>query len=224
MSLLLNIDTALSVGSVCLSNGENSIAIAINENQQGHAAWLHTAIDEMMKANGYSLNHLDAVSVSIGPGSYTGLRVGLSSAKGFCYALNIPLIAIPTTALLAEAVKNEAKDLICSAIDARRMEIFAAIYDVDLNEIKPPFSLIIEENSFDEYLTNHSILFCGDGCKKLQGILTDSKISYSSTIADATHLAKLAANRFEKKAFTDIAYAEPLYVKEFYTAPSKNVL
>lgn len=224
MSLLLHIDTALSIGSICLSDGENSIALAVNKNQQGHAAWLHTAIHEMMITNGYALNQLDAVSVSIGPGSYTGLRVGLSSAKGFCYALNIPLITIATTELLAQAVRTEAIDLICPAIDARRMEIFTAIYDVELKEVKPPYSLIVEENSFDAFLTNHTILFCGDGCKKLQEILSNNKISYSATIADATHLAKLAAERFERKAFTDIAYAEPLYVKEFYSAPGNKVL
>lgn len=222
MSLLLNIDTALSTASVCLSDDDRSIAFTVNKDQQGHAAWLHQAIDEMIKKTGYSINQLDAVSVSIGPGSYTGLRVGLSSAKGFCFAAKIPLITITTTEMLAFAVKNEAKDLICPAIDARRMEIFTAIYDKELREIKSPYSLIAEKNSFDEYLANHALLFCGDGCRKLQDLLSSNKISFTTTMADASHLAQLAADRFAKNEFSDLAYAEPLYVKEFYSSPRKN--
>ncbi|MBK7291799.1 MAG: tRNA (adenosine(37)-N6)-threonylcarbamoyltransferase complex dimerization subunit type 1 TsaB [Chitinophagaceae bacterium] len=222
MSLLLHIDTALSVASVCLSNDKDSIALSVNENQQGHAAWLHQAIDEIMKSLGHSMKELDAVSVSIGPGSYTGLRVGLSSAKGLCYSLNIPLITIATTELIASAITQEAQDLICSVIDARRMEIYSAIYDKNLKEIKAPHSLIIDETSFVEFLNTHKILFCGDGCKKLQTILRHENVTYSSTAANATHLAQLAFNRFKGNDFADLAYAEPLYVKEFYSSPRKN--
>lgn len=222
MSLLLNIDTALAVASVCLSNGTSAIAIATNEQQQSHASWLHGAIDDMMKQSGYSFNQLDAISVSIGPGSYTGIRVGLSSAKGFCYALNLPLIAISTTEMMAFAVRTEAEDLICPVIDARRMELFTAVYDKELKEIRSPFSLIANENSFDEYLNDHRLLFCGDGCTKLQNLLINNKIRFSNTIADASHLAKLAAHRFSGQVFAELAYIEPLYVKEFYSSPRKN--
>ncbi len=222
MSLLLHIDTALSVASVCLSNDKHAIAFSVNENQQGHATWLHQAIDEMMKTSGHSIKELNAVSVSIGPGSYTGLRVGLSSAKGICYSLNIPIITIATTELLASAVTHEAEDLICPVIDARRMEIYTAIYDKNLKEVKAPHSLIIDETSFAEILTSHKVLFCGDGCKKLQTILHHKNVVYNTTAANATHLAQLAFSSFEKKDFADLAYAEPLYVKEFYSSPRKN--
>ncbi len=222
MSLLLHIDTALSVASICLSKDKEVIAYSENVHQQGHAAWLHPAIDEIMKSVGLSMKELYGVSVSIGPGSYTGLRVGLSSAKGFCYALNIPLITIATTELIASAITQEAQELICPVIDARRMEIYTAIYDKNLKEIKAPHSLIIDETSFAEFLNTHKILFCGDGCKKLQIILRHENVTYSSTTANATHLAQLAFNRFKRTDFADLAYAEPLYVKEFYSSPRKN--
>lgn len=222
MSLLLHIDTALSVASVCLSDFKDVVAFSDNKNQQGHAAWLHHSIAEMMKASGHSMKELVAVSVSIGPGSYTGLRVGLSSAKGFCYALNIPLITIATTELMASAVKHEAEDLICPVIDARRMEIYAAIYDKKLKEIKAPHSLIIDGTSFLEILHEHKVLFCGDGSTKLQTILHHHNIAYSTTAANAKHLVQIAFNRFESHDFADLAYAQPMYVKEFYSSPRKN--
>lgn len=222
MSLFLHIDTALSVASICLSKDKEVIAYLENEHQQGHAAWLHLAIDEMMKNAGFSIKDLEAVSVTIGPGSYTGLRVGLSSVKGLCYSLNIPLITITTTELLASAVKDEAEDLIIPVIDARRMEIYSAVYDKNLKEIKAPHSLIIDENSFEEILNEYKILFCGDGCKKLQTILRHENVTYSTKAANATHLAQLAFNRFNGNDFADLAYAEPLYVKEFYSSPRKK--
>lgn len=222
MSLLLNIDTALSKASVCLSKDSQPISFIENEQQQSHAAWLHTGIEEMMKEAGLSIKQLDGVSVSIGPGSYTGLRVGLSSAKGICYALNIPLITIPTTELLAFAVRDEAVDLICPAIDARRMEIYTAIFDKDLKEIKAPHPLILNEKSFDEFLIDHHILFCGDGCKKLQSVIANKKVSFSESIGNASHLAQIASNRYASKIFADLAYVEPLYVKDFFSIERKN--
>ncbi len=132
------------------------------------------------------------------------------------------MITIPTTQLLAFAVKDEAVDLICPAIDARRMEIYTALYTKNLMEIKAPHPLIINEKSFDEYLIDHQILFCGDGCKKLQTLLTNKKVSFSSRIADASHLAQIASNRFASKDYADLAYAEPLYVKDFFSNKRKD--
>ncbi|HQV06588.1 MAG TPA: tRNA (adenosine(37)-N6)-threonylcarbamoyltransferase complex dimerization subunit type 1 TsaB, partial [Chitinophagaceae bacterium] len=143
MSLFLHIDTALTVASICLSTESEVLDLVKNEQPQSHAAWLHPAIQQMMLAQKKSLQDLTAISVSLGPGSYTGLRVGLSSAKGLCYALQIPLLTIPTTLLLAEAVRQEATDYILPAIDARRNEIFTAIYDTELREIKAPHALIL---------------------------------------------------------------------------------
>ena len=148
MSLILNIDTALDTASVCLAKDGTSLQLITNDNQKDHATWLHTAINEILKKGGYSISQLEAVAVSIGPGSYTGLRVGLASAKGFCYALRIPLIAVSTLEMMAVSVKEEASGLICPLIDARRMEVFTAIYDKELGEKSSPQTMIIDENSF----------------------------------------------------------------------------
>ena len=136
MSLILNIDTALETAFVCLSNGNEVLQSSVNETQKDHATWLHTAITNLLQKTGHSVNELEAVAVSIGPGSYTGLRVGLASAKGFCYALNIPLIAISTLKIIALAASNEVQGatIICPMIDARRMEVFTLLYDIDLME------------------------------------------------------------------------------------------
>src|SRR6266513_982784 len=131
MSLLLNIDTAIETASICLSKDGNVLHLSINENQKDHAAWLTVAIQEMMQNSGYQLNQLNAIAVTIGPGSYTGLRVGLSTAKGLCYVLKIPLLTIGTLEMMAFAAKQNPVDLLCPMIDARRMEVFTAVYDKD---------------------------------------------------------------------------------------------
>ncbi len=221
MSLILNIDTALDVASVCLAKNEELIQLSFNENQKDHAAWLHHSIAEMMQKAGYELNDLNAVAVSIGPGSYTGLRVGLAAAKGFCYALNIPLITVNTLKLIAFAAKDEATELICPLIDARRMEVFTAIYNKNTEEKVPPHSMIIDENSFAGLLLSEKILFCGNGIKKLQPLLTHNNAAFSNKIADASHLAQLSLPLFNTGQFADLAYTEPFYLKEFYTPAGK---
>jgi len=222
MSLILNIDTALDTASVCLAKGGSSLQLMFNENQKDHAAWLHTAITGILKENKCKPSHLEAIAVSIGPGSYTGLRAGLSAAKGLCYALNIPLIAVGTLKMMAFAVKEEATELICSLIDARRMEVFVAVYDKSMREITPASALVIDEHSFASLVSPGPVLFCGNGCKKLQPLLEQHHASYSETIADASHLANLSWLCFEKKEFASLAYAEPLYIKEFYSPPRKT--
>lgn len=221
MSLILNIDTALDVASVCLAKNEKIIDISFNETPKDHAAWLHHAIAELMQKAGYEIKNLEAIAVSIGPGSYTGLRVGLAAAKGFCYALNIPLITVNTLKLIAFAAKDEATQLICPLIDARRMEVFTAIYTKNMEEKISPHSMIIDENSFSSLLLSERVLFCGNGIKKLQPLLTSTNAAFSSKIADASHLAQLSLPLFRQGQFADLAYAEPLYLKEFYTTAGK---
>jgi len=222
MSLILNIDTATETASVCLAREGMSLQLMANDNQKDHAAWLHTAIAGLLKENKCKPCHLEAVAVSIGPGSYTGLRAGLSAAKGLCYALNIPLIAVGTLKMMAFAVKEEATERICPLIDARRMEVFVAVYDKSMREITPASALVIDENSFASLVSPGQVLFCGNGCKKLQPLLQQHHASCSETIADASHLAALSALYFEKKEFASLAYTEPLYIKEFYTQPRKT--
>lgn len=222
MSLILNIDTALDTASICLAKDGNSLQLATNDNQKDHATWLHTAINEILKKAGYSISQLEAVAVSIGPGSYTGLRVGLASAKGFCYALKIPLIAVSTLEMMAVAVKEEATGLICPLIDARRMEVYIAIYDKELGEISAPQALIIDENSFAPILSKNKILFCGSGRKKLQTLISNGNAFFSDIVSDASDLARLSQHYFDIKKFADLAYTEPLYIKEFYSPQRKD--
>jgi tRNA threonylcarbamoyladenosine biosynthesis protein TsaB len=221
MSIILNIDTALNAASVCLAKDEEILSLAFNDHQTDHAAWLHPAIAELLQKNGFSPNQLDAVAVSIGPGSYTGLRVGLSAAKGLCYALNIPLIAIGTLKLMANAVKEEADTLICPMIDARRMEVFTAIYNKQLGEIIPPLALLLDETSFASQLANEKILFCGAGSKKLQSVVAHVNATFSESNGNASHLSALSIINYRNNEFADLAYTEPLYIKEFYSPARK---
>lgn len=223
MSLLLNIDTALDTASVCLANGEEPIELLTNDNQKDHATWLHKAITSIFEKTNYTINDLAAVAVSIGPGSYTGLRVGLAAAKGLCYALNIPLITINTLKIIALAVKDEIDnaDFICPMIDARRMEVFTALYDKNLWEKNSPHAIILDENFFSDILQTKKIIFCGNGSKKLQGIINSPNALFNNSVHTASHLNKLALHSFLQKEFADLAYTEPLYIKEFYSSTTR---
>jgi len=216
MSLILNIDTAVDKASVCLAKDGEMLQFAVNETQKDHASWLHTIIATILKKNKSLITDLNAVAVSIGPGSYTGLRVGLSSAKGLCYALNIPLITIGTLEMIAFAAKEEDTDLICPMIDARRMEVFTAVYDKTLHQIRAPHAMVVDKNSFASLLLSGKILFCGNGCKKLQTIILSKNAMFSPLQGNADHLASLSFNYFLKNEFADLAYSGPLYIKEFY--------
>ncbi len=216
MSLILNIDSALETASVCLALNGDVIFASSNEEQKDHATWLHPAVAELMLHTGKTFHDLDAVAVSMGPGSYTGLRVGLAAAKGFCYALKLPLITVNTLAILANSVKEEAVEYIAALIDARRMEVFAAVYDKEMIEVMAPLAMILQENSFGSILVSHKVLFCGSGSKKIQTVLSHSNASRIDTGKTFNSLAKLSYTCFLQRLFADIAYAEPLYLKDFH--------
>ena len=217
MSLILNIDTASDIASVCLAKDRMVLQTAINENQKDHAAWLHPAIEQLLQQNNLKPRQLDAVAVSIGPGSYTGLRIGLASAKGLCYVLNIPLITVGTLEMMANAVKEEATDLICPLVDARRMEVFTAVYDRSLEPRLLPHALVIDDTSFTSLLSANKILFCGNGSAKLKSVLKNPNARFSDTRTNAADLVPLSTQYFDNKGFADLAYTEPLYIKEFYS-------
>lgn len=222
MSYILNIDTAEKRASVCLAEDGNTLSMLYNEQQNDHAAWLHPAVQTLLAEKGISAKDLAAVAVSIGPGSYTGLRVSLSAAKGLCYALSIPLIAVSTLEINAFAVLEEAEDLICPMIDARRMEVFTGVYDTHLKEIKAPHALILENESLSAFINDNKVLFCGSGSHKLPNLFPDTLLTVSETRADASHLAVLASRRFLTTAFADTAYTEPFYLKEYYSTERKK--
>ena len=222
MSILLHIETAVEGASLCLSEGDKIIGFSENPSQKDSAAWVQPGIQQLVKEQGLQLRELSAVSVSAGPGSYTGLRVGMSSAKGLCYALGIPLITISTLKMMASAAQAEEADLLCPLIDARRMEVFTAVYDKELREIVPPHNRILDTESFSDLLQQHRICFLGNGSEKLKPLISSPLASFISISANATHMVPLALQSFENKVFADLAYSEPYYGKEFFSTSMKS--
>ena len=217
MSLILNIDTAVEKASICLAKNGIAIDTKNNPDQKDHASWIHLAIRAMLSDNGFNSSSLKAVAVSAGPGSYTGLRVGLSTAKGLCYALKIPLIMIKTLEIMAFSAKEWATELICPMIDARRMEVFTAVYNKNLEEIVAAHARIIDKDLFSELLKIHPVIFFGNGSGKFRALIQTPNAGFPQIETDAGHLALLSPRYFENGNFADLAYSEPFYLKEFFT-------
>lgn len=223
MSLILNIDTSLSLASVSLAEGGTIIAESSNDNQKDHAAFVQKAVLEVMSASNKKMTDLDAVAVSAGPGSYTGLRVGMASAKGFCYALQKPLIAINTLVIMAKAalerhagtINDDA--ILCPMIDARRMEVFTALYNNQLHEIKHPHALVLNEFSFDEWLAEKKLFFFGNGSAKWKNICHHNHANFIDITNLSSSLCILSHQYHLQNTFTDLVFSEPFYVKEFYS-------
>lgn len=223
MALILNIDTATETASISLSKEGSSLALLQNKNQKDHASWLHVAIEKMMQKTGFRMKDLQAVAVTAGPGSYTGLRVGMAAAKGFCYALHIPLLTENTLKVMAFAAREQypSAGLLCPMIDARRMEVFTAVYGNDLVELLPTTAMIIEENAFSTYLANHNVSFFGGGSYKCKPIITAPSAAFIEINYHAGYLGILSFLRYLQHEFTGLAYSEPAYTKEFYTHTRK---
>jgi tRNA threonylcarbamoyladenosine biosynthesis protein TsaB len=217
MAIFLNIETSGESASIALSEDSKLLQLTGNDRQKDHASWLHTAIKRMLESEGVLLPQLDAVAVSIGPGSYTGLRVGLSAAKGICFAMNIPLITIGTLEIIASASNKTEADLYIPLIDARRMEVFTAVYDKSLKQLMQPSAMIIDQNSFATLLEGSMVCFCGNGQKKLHNIISHPQAIFDEPLADAREMVPITHKRFIEREFSNLAYTEPLYVKEFYT-------
>lgn len=222
MSLILTIDTAVEGASVCLAREGDVVACQENPSQKDSAAWIQPALHELVKEYGITWQHLDAIAVSAGPGSYTGLRVGMSTAKGLCYALGIPLITIGTLKMMALAALDEDADLLCPMIDARRMEVFTALYNKQLEEVVAPHSLILTPGSFGELVAKHRVVFFGNGSPKFAPLAQHPNARFATLASSARHLAPLAHKQFTHKAFADLAYAEPYYGKEFFSPYFKS--
>jgi len=221
MPLILNIDTSTESASICLSKNGEQLLLSQNNEQKDHSSWLHVAIDEMMKAAGYKMKDLNAVAVAEGPGSYTGLRVGMATAKGLCYALQIPLITENTLKLMAFAaslqITDDASALLCPMIDARRMEVFTALYKMDLEELMPSSAMILDENSFAPQLQSHKIFFFGSGSDKWRQISAFHNAQFLKIACNSGHLGILSCKKFSQHQFTDIVYSQPAYIKEFHS-------
>lgn len=215
MPFLLHIDTALEKASIMLSRNGQRIAIAENSSQKDHASWLQPSILDLSKNNEFSLDDLDAIAVTIGPGSYTGLRVGLATAKGLCFALNKPLIAINTLDLMASGAVSVQTELICPMIDARRMEVYTAIYDKDLQYLLKPTSIILDPSSFEKKLAAHTISFFGNGSGKFSSICKNYNASFPDITTNMDNMITMAEKSMENNVFADLQTIEPLYIKNF---------
>jgi tRNA threonylcarbamoyladenosine biosynthesis protein TsaB len=216
MSLILQIDTATSKASVSLAFNGRVLSSRINEEQKQHASFVQPAIIEIMKENGKDMKDLSAVAITIGPGSYTGLRVSLASAKGICFALQIPLIAISTLKAMAATALYEAADLYCPMIDARRMEVFTAVFNADLSLYMKEQAMILNENSFTDILSGKRMVFIGNGVTKWKQLSTQHQNARFINEFDITNsFAQLSFHAFKQNSFADLAYTEPVYLKEF---------
>jgi tRNA threonylcarbamoyladenosine biosynthesis protein TsaB len=226
MALILNIDTALDDASVSLAENGKVLLSDYNHTQKDHAAWIQTAISELVKRAGIEMKKLNAVGVNIGPGSYTGLRIGLSTAKGICYALNLPLITEKSLKTIAfSGIKfiesSEPPEvwqslLYCPMIDARRMEVFTAMYNFKLEEIWKPQACILNEVSFKDELKRQKILFLGNGSIKFQSTCQNSNALFKKVPLDPSAFSELTYKNFIGNNFADLIYAEPFYLKEFF--------
>jgi len=228
MAKILQIETATQVCSVALSIDGKTVLVKEETGQNLHASRLTLFIDEVMKSVGCAYSDLDAVAVSKGPGSYTGLRIGVSTAKGLCYALEKPLIGIETLEMMAAGFINENphySGLICPMIDARRMEVYTCVFDEKLNVLEPTSAKIIDETSFADWFKENQITFLGDGAAKCAETLCQPNASFSDANFNAAHyMSTLAHKAFEKGNFEDVAYFEPFYLKDFVvTQPKKKV-
>lgn len=223
MNLILNIDTSSEHAAVTISNNGELLAGVKNEDQKEHASFIQPAIKRMMTDLGLSLNQLEAVAVVHGPGSYTGLRVGLASAKGICYVIKKPLITIGTLPLMAKSAilnlqtKASALPLLCPMIDARRMEVFTGLYNASLEEVIPAQAKILCPESFVEVLLHNPVLFFGNGALKWQGVVSNTNALFAESFDTSLALTQLSFSRFKSRIFADLAYSEPLYLKEFYS-------
>ena len=221
--IILCIDSSVSTASVALAKGKILLGKKIGVEQKQHASFLQPAIKELLNESNISMNDLSAVAVTNGPGSYTGLRIGMATAKGLCYALNIPLITIGTLDVMASAAKEQlhSTDYLCPLIDARRMEVFTALYNEELNTVLEPQAMVLTENSFAEILEKNRIIFFGNGTLKWKQVCANENAVFETIQWDASFLISLAQIAFDKKEFSSLAYATPFYVKEFHFANSK---
>ena len=217
MALILLIETATKSCSVALTQHDEFITCKeeVNENYS-HAEKLNTFIASLFQDQNINLHNVDAIAVSKGPGSYTGLRIGVSTAKGLCYALDKPLISISTLRAMAYGIaQKESADLYCPMIDARRMEVYSAFYDDKNNEIRAVNADIINADSYQKELASR-VLFFGDGAEKCRQMIKHSNAKFIDGVYPSSKdMISLAMQKFDKKEFEDIAYFEPYYLKDF---------
>lgn len=224
MSILLSLETATTNCSVALSiNGE---LVAIKEDydvKYSHAERLHKYIEEVLAFAKVNKEQLTAIVVSKGPGSYTGLRIGVSAAKGLCYALDIPLISIPTLESLSHQITPKRQSIIIPMLDARRMEVYSAVYDESHTQVRETQAQILEPSSFETYLEKGKVYFIGNGVAKFKEICTHpNAVFVMDALPSAKELSLLGQQKLDLSDFEDVAYFEPYYLKDFIAGVKKN--
>ena len=225
MAKILCADTSSQLCSVSIFNNDDLVD-SINSNiERSHSKILLKQIDDLLNKNNLSVKDLDALSIAKGPGSYTGLRIGVSTFKGLCYSLEKPLIAINTLEILSMLAKekiSDAKYNLCPMIDARRMEVFTKLLNQDLEEIDGDKALILEEDSFKNF-KNNKIYFFGDGSNKFQKITIDKNHKFLKNIeSNSQYMGNLSYKKFLDKDFEDISLFEPFYIKDFHLVKKKK--
>ncbi|WP_111307664.1 tRNA (adenosine(37)-N6)-threonylcarbamoyltransferase complex dimerization subunit type 1 TsaB [Confluentibacter sediminis] len=223
MALILNIETATTNCSVSVSENGKTIYLKEDNNKNySHAESLHVFIDTVLKESEATLNDIDAIAVSKGPGSYTGLRIGVSAAKGLCFALNKPLIAISTLEALAYQLKID-EGFIIPMLDARRMEVYSAIFDSNYKIVRETQAQILDEYSFTEYLNEAQVYFIGNGVEKTKELIHHTNANFKDNkLPSANEMSMLAFNKYKISDFEDVAYFEPYYLKDFIALKSKS--
>ena len=222
MSLILNIETASTNCSVSLAKNGQTLAIKEdNDKNYSHSERLHVYINTVLKQSKFSLNDISAVAVSKGPGSYTGLRIGVSAAKGLCYALDIPLISVETLKSLAKKVKIESGYII-PMLDARRLEVYSSIFDQDFKEIRETKAEILSEDSYEDFLNSNEVFFIGSGVEKCKSIIKSKNVHFiENKLPSAEEMSYLSYQEYKKGNTEDVAYFEPYYLKDFVAIKPK---
>ena len=230
MANILNIETSTSVCSVALTSEGEVLEHVENYEGQTHATMLSVYIKRMLHYATSRQMKLDAIAVSIGPGSYTGLRIGLSEAKGLAFGMDVPLIGVNTLKLLTVTTMfahffDDESTLFVPMIDARRMEVYTAVYDNALRDILPPQPMIIDENSFADLLRDHHLVFCGNGADKVKKLILHPNAEFIEGVKPvALSMLALSEKAYRENDFIDVAYSTPLYLKEFQATKSKKKL
>ncbi|AMC11010.1 tRNA threonylcarbamoyladenosine biosynthesis protein TsaB [Lutibacter profundi] len=223
MAYILNIETATKNCSVSIANNGETIALKeLNSGEYSHAEKLHEFIEEVISKSEIELYDLKAVAVSKGPGSYTGLRIGVSAAKGLCFALDIPLISVDTLKTLALSV-SITEGCIVPLLDARRMEVYSSVFDSENKKIREVKAEIITEDSFHNFLTKQKVYLVGDGVEKCKEVINHKNITFiDGKLPSANEMSMLSFKKYKNNDIEDVAYFEPFYLKDFIALKSKK--
>ncbi len=215
------LETSTECCSAAIARGTEKIVEVKTETSKQHASQLAPFVQELLRKEGLKVSDCDAIAVSEGPGSYTGLRVGVSTAKGLCFGSGKPLISVGTLKILAMQGRGKA-DFIVPMVDARRMEVYSAVFDSQCNEIRATEATILDESSFADLLKEHTVLFIGDGAAKFSTVCKSPNATFEQCFPLASAMVEPAIEAYNKKEFKDVAYFEPFYLKEFVAGISRK--